>query len=368
MKLLALLFLLTAPLTAVAQTKVSAPAAGPGPVEIVVFSDFQCPFCAHFSTAVREVQARGVAGVPTTVKFKHFPLIIHPAALLVHQAAVAAGEQGKFWEMHDLLFANQAAVSRENLLLYAKSLKLDLDRFKRDLDSERTRQLIEADSAEGQKLGIQGTPAFFIDGIRFEGTRSTEQLKSLISSEGRRLQALAEITDTLMSKGPADAPVTLEFFADLESPVTRPALNVLDQMLAKYPKTVRLQFRNFPMSFHPQAALAHEATMIAARYGHFWEFAGYVIEHQDALKEQDLIVQAGQLGLDQKGFAETLQQHKYASRVEADLIAGMKRGLRGSPVVFVNGKRIDGVPSLQLLTEYIESELTAQMAKQSERK
>ena len=108
--------------------------------------------------------------------------------------------------------------------------------------------------------------------------------------------------------------------------------------------------------------------MIAARYGNFWEFASYVIEHQDALKEQDLIAHAGRLGLDQKGFAETLQQHKYAPRVETDLIAGMKRGLRGSPVVFVNGKRIDGVPSVQLLTEYIQAELTAQMAKQSERR
>jgi protein-disulfide isomerase len=366
MKILTLLFILTAPLIAVAQT--TAPQATPAPVEIVVYSDFQCPFCAHFATAVREVQARGVAGVPTTVKFKHFPLNIHPAALLVHQASLAAAEQGKFWEMHDLLFAHQAAVSRENLFFYAKSLKLNLVRFRRDLDSERIKQLIEADRVEGAKLGVDGTPAFFINGNRFAGTRSMDQLKSLVASEGRRLQALAEITDKLMSAGPADAPVTLEFFADLQSPVTRPALNVLDQMLRKYPQTVRLQFRNFPLAFHPQSGLAHEATMIAARYGRFWEFARYVIEHQDALKEQDLIAQAGRLGLDQNGFAETLQQHKYAPRVETDLNAGMRRGLRGSPVVFVNGKRIDGVPSMQLLTEYIEAELTAQMAKQSERR
>jgi protein-disulfide isomerase len=369
MKILALLILFTgAPLIAVAQTKMPAPTAAPAPVEIVVYSDFQCPFCAHFASAVREVQAKGIEGIPATVKFKHFPLSIHPAALLAHHAAVAAGEQGRFWEMHDLLFAHQAAVKREDLLVYAKSLKLNLDRFRRDLDSERTKQLVEADRIEGEKLGVQGTPAFFINGNRFSGTRSLDQLKSLVTAEARRLQALSEITDALMSRGPADAPITLEFFADLQSPVTRLALNVLDQTLKKYPRTVRLQFRNFPLSFHPQAALAHEATMIAARYGRFWEFANYVIEHQDALKEQDLIVQAGRLGLDQNGFAETLQQHKYAPRVETDLIAGMKRGLRGSPVVFVNGKRIDGVPNMQLLTEYIEAELTAQMAKQSERK
>src|ERR1051325_5999203 len=145
MKILALLILLTVPLTAVAQTKTPASTAEPSPMEIVVFSDFQCPFCAHFATAVREVQAKGIEGIPTTVKFKHFPLSIHPAALLAHQASVAAAEQGKFWEMHDLLFAHQAAVNRENLLLYAKSLKLDLERFRRDLDSEHIKQLIEAD-------------------------------------------------------------------------------------------------------------------------------------------------------------------------------------------------------------------------------
>ena len=368
MKTLALLFLLAAPLTAVAQTTTPASTVRTGAVEIVVYSDFQCPFCAHFATAVREVQAKGIDGIPTVVRFKHFPLSIHPAALLAHQAAVAAAEQGKFWEMHDLLFANQAAVSRENLLLYAKSLKLDLERFRRDLDSERIKQLIETDRIEGEKLGIQGTPSFFVNGNRYSGTRSVDQLKSLVTSEQHRLQVVSEITDAVMSKGPADAPITLEFFADLQSPVTRPALGVLDQMLTKYPKTVRLQFRNFPLAFHQQSALAHEASMIAARYGRFWEFASFVLEHQDALKEQDLIVQAGQLGLDQRGFAETLQQHKYAPRVETDLIAGMKRGLRGSPVVFVNGKRIDGVPSMQMLTEYIEAELSAQMAKQSERR
>ena len=368
MKILAPLFILVVSLTVAAQPQTPVSNTGPATVEILVFSDFQCPFCAHFATAVRDVQAKGVPGVPTTVKFKHFPLSIHPAALLAHQAAVAAAEQGKFWEMHDLLFAHQAAVTRENLLSYAKSLKLDLDRFRRDLDSDRTRQLIEADRLEGVKLGIEGTPSFFVNGNRYSGTRSVDQLKSLVTSEQHRLQVLSEITDTLMSKGSADATVTLEFFADLQSPVTRPALTVLDQLLKKYPKTVRLQFRNFPLAFHPQSALAHEATMIAARYGRFWEFAGLVLEHQDALKEQDLIVQAGELGLDQKGFAESLQQHKYAPRVETDLIAGMKRGLRGSPVVFVNGKRIDGVPSMQLLTEYVEAELIAQMAKQSERR
>jgi protein-disulfide isomerase len=180
-----------------------------------------------------------------------------------------------------------------------------------------------------------------------------------VAGEQQRLQAISEIPDSLMSKGPANSPVIIEFFADLQSPVSRPASDVLDQLLSRYPATVRLQFRNFPLAFHPQAGLAHDAAMAAARQGHFWEVESYLLDHQDSLREQDLIAYAGRLGLDAAKFAETIQQHRYAPRVDADLMDGVRRGIRGSPVIFVNGNRIDGVPSLQMLTEYVEKELAA---------
>lgn len=99
--------------------------------------------------------------------------------------------------------------------------------------------------------------------------------------------------------------------------------------------------------------------MVAARKGHFWELANYVLDHQDSLREQDLIGYAGRLGLDEAAFAGTLQEHRYAPRVDADVEEGFKRGIRGSPVIFVNSKRIDGVPSLQMLIRYVEEELAA---------
>src|SRR5205085_1757373 len=191
-------------------------------------SDFQCPFCAHFAPAFRELQTRGVAGVQTSVRFKHFPLDMHPAAQLAHQAALAAAEQGKFWEMHDLLFADQASVTRERVVQFAVMLGLDAERFKRDLESDRIKQLIAADRAEGERLGVQGTPTFFVNGKAYSGTRSYEQLKQLVLDEAKRMRALAEIGDNLLSRGPAAAPVTFELFADLQSPVSRPAIAVLD--------------------------------------------------------------------------------------------------------------------------------------------
>src|SRR5207249_8314869 len=143
------------------------------------------------------------------------------------------------------------------------------------------------------------------------------QLKKLVQDEALLIQVLREIPDSALIKGAAGAPVMVEFFADLQSPVSRPAMKVLDELLRRYPSTIRLQFRNFPLAFHPQAALAHEAAMTAAREGHFWEFASFILGHQNSLREQDLIGYAGRLGLNEAQFAQTLQEHRYKSRVEA---------------------------------------------------
>src|SRR5262249_51893282 len=121
-------------------------------VEIVLFSDFQCPYCAQLARSLRELQSKGVSGVQLSVKFKHFPLALHPAAPRLHLAALAAGEQGKFWEMHDLLFSNRSATGRDDLTGYAAGLGLDLERFSNDLESDLLKRVIETDMAEGERL------------------------------------------------------------------------------------------------------------------------------------------------------------------------------------------------------------------------
>lgn len=328
-------------------------------VEVILFSDFQCSFCARVAKPFRDLQSNGAEGVQLTVQFKHFPLNIHPSAPLAHQAALAAGEQGKFWEMHDLLFANQSAVKPDDLIQYAVKLGLDIKRFNDDLYSERLKQRIAADIAEGQRLGVSGTPTFFINNKSYSGAMSFEQLRGLVLREEQRLRALSEVPDNLLSLGHADAPVTVELFADLQSPISRLAIEVIDQAFLKYPGQIKLQFRNFPLAFHPQAPLAHEAAMIAATQGRFWEFTRFILDHQNSLREQDLIAHANQLGLDAEKFAALIQQRHYAPRVDADLEAGAKRGIHGSPVIFINSFRFDGVPSLEKLMERIEFELMA---------
>jgi protein-disulfide isomerase len=332
---------------------------GTSAVKIEIFSDFQCPYCKQFAPAVRELESKGIEGIKTNIEFHNFPLSFHPFAQLAAQAAAAAGEQGKFWEMHDDLFANQPALGREDLLKYARDLKLDVVRFEKDLDSDRIKKAVAADKALGDAKKVQGTPTFFINGKEFSGTKTATELTALIRADVGRRIALTELTDASMSKGPANAPVTIEFFADLESPVSRSADYILEELIAKYPDSIRVQFRNYPLAFHPQAGLAHDAAMTAAHEGHFWPMANYIFDHQESAREQDLIAYAGRLGMDQAKFVETIHSHRYTPRVDADLADGFQRGVRGSPVIFVNGKRIDGVPSLKELTAYVDAALSA---------
>jgi predicted DsbA family dithiol-disulfide isomerase len=103
--------------------------------------------------------------------------------------------------------------------------------------------------------------------------------------------------------------------------------------------------------------------MTAARDGRFWEFASFILAHQRSLREQDLIAYAGRVGLDETAFADTIHQHRYAPRVDADLQAGATRGIRGSPAIVINNNtRLDGVPTLQMLQDAVEAALHGEAA------
>jgi predicted DsbA family dithiol-disulfide isomerase len=135
------------------------------PVTMVVFSDFQCPFCSMGAKLVEKLEE--VAGERLRVCFKHWPLTsIHPKAQLAAQAAAAAQAQGKFWPMHDRLYANQNDLDRDDLIDHARAVGLDVERFRRDLDSEAVRKRVESDTADAQALNLDGTPTFLINGRR----------------------------------------------------------------------------------------------------------------------------------------------------------------------------------------------------------
>jgi protein-disulfide isomerase len=115
--------------------------------------------------------------------WKHLPLAMHKKAPAAHAASAAAHKQGKFWEMHDLIFANQKEMSPEKYLEWAQQLDLDVEQFKRDLASEEVKKAVNDDAAEAAKMGVTGTPGFFINGRFLRGAKPFEDFKKLIDEE-----------------------------------------------------------------------------------------------------------------------------------------------------------------------------------------
>jgi protein-disulfide isomerase len=150
-------------------------------VTIVEFGDFQCPFCSRVNTTLAQILQQ----YPEDVKivFKHLPLRIHPQAPGAHQAAEAAHRQGKFWEMHDKIFSNQSDLAPETFVAYAAQVGLDVDAFKKAVASDDVKKRVEEDLAEAQKLGVSGTPAFFINGKYMAGAQPFEAFRQRIDEE-----------------------------------------------------------------------------------------------------------------------------------------------------------------------------------------
>jgi protein-disulfide isomerase len=150
-------------------------------VTLVEFSDFQCPFCKRVNPTLAEIEK--TYGDKVRIAFKHLPLPMHPQAVPAAIASEAARRQGKFWPMHDKLFADQQNLTDETFLRYAKELGLDEARFKKDVADPAVRAKVEADSREANTLGVNGTPGFFINGRYLSGAQPFAAFKQIIDEE-----------------------------------------------------------------------------------------------------------------------------------------------------------------------------------------
>jgi protein-disulfide isomerase len=160
-----------------------APVKGPADARItlVEFSDFECPYC---SAAEKQVDIV-MAAYPKDVKlvYKQFPLSMHPHAEMAAEASLAARDQGKFWEMYDVLFKNYRRLSSDNIMIWAKEIGLDMDKFKADLVSGKYKAVVEKDLADGEAAGVYGTPAFYINGKQYNGEVTLAALKPILAAE-----------------------------------------------------------------------------------------------------------------------------------------------------------------------------------------
>ena len=149
------------------------------PVTVVEFSDFQCPYCSRLQPILQQV----LKAYPKEVKlvYKHYPLSFHKQARNATKASMAAGEQGKFWEMHDVIFKNYTKLSEEKFKEFAEQLGLNVEKFTSDYSSTKYDQQIQQDIALGRSVAVTGTPTLFLNGKRMSG-RSFEDFKSSIEN------------------------------------------------------------------------------------------------------------------------------------------------------------------------------------------
>lgn len=150
-------------------------------VTLVEFSDFECPACKATASVLDQLADK--YGDNLRFVYQHYPLPQHSYSRLAAQAAESAGTQGKFWEMHDALFASQDSLSKERILEIADQIGLDVDAFKKDISGNNHKEDILRDMAEANRLGITGTPTIYINNVLYTGSRDLDTMSNVIEIE-----------------------------------------------------------------------------------------------------------------------------------------------------------------------------------------
>ncbi len=377
--------------------KIDVPADSPvkGPktakVTIVAWSDFQCPFCSRVVPTLKQIE--DTYGKDVRVVFRHQPLPFHNNAKIAAEASMAANEQGKFWPMHDKLFANQQALDRASIEKYAGELGLDLGKFKAALDNGKFAKKVDEDSAQGMAVGANGTPTFFINGREFVGAQPFEAFKGMIDEEIKKADAMlakgvkpdnlyAELMkeaanapapqaapepapvvvkdinlEGAPAKGPKNAPVTIVAFSDFQCPFCSRVVPTLKEIEKQYEGKVKVVFKHQPLPFHNNAKPAAMASMAANEQGKFWEYHDKLFANQGSLDRDALDRYASELGLDMGKFKAALDSNKYDAYVTADSNEGMKIGANGTPTFFINGRQVVGAQPIDAFKNVIDDEL-----------
>src|SRR5690554_3927669 len=376
-------------------------------VTIVEFSDFQCPFCARVTPTVKQIH--DTYGDKVRIVFKQHPLAFHTQARFAAQAALAAHLQGKYIEMHDLLFNNQREFSKhaDDFEAYAAELAgelgLDVAKFGKDYQSKAIAEQIERDIQLAAKVGARGTPSFWINGIQLMGAQPFDRFKALIDPQLAQAQQLkdakklsgdalyqaavaqnianapapapapaaerpaepsakVDLADLALGdapvKGSESAAVTIVAFSDFQCPFCQRGDANLQKAVAKYDGKVKIAFKHFPLPFHPHAKPAARAALAAGEQGKFWQMHDLLFENQRILNDAELYPKlAKQLGLNVEKFEKDMKKPAYDTLIDQDMAQGAKLGVRGTPAFFINGERVSGAQPVENFEAAIERAL-----------
>ena len=382
-------------------------------VTLVLFSEFQCPFCSRVEpTVTRIVQEYGR---DVRVVWMNNPLGFHPNAMPAAIAAMEAFEQGgnaKFWALHALLFEHQADLSRPNIETYAQQAGLNMAQLRAALDNNEHQAIITAQQQLAQGLGASGTPSFFINGRNLRGAQPFEAFKAVIDEELAKARALVaagtprarvyaetirngHTTQQMLaapagaapgaaapaaaparptrvelaipagapSKGPANAPVVIQEISDYQCPFCSRVLPTIEQLMTAFPNQIRLVWRDLPLPFHPNAHIAAQAAREVQRQGgdeKFWAYNAKLFENQRDLTRETLERLATELGgINMAQFRQALDTERHKAAVDADLAAAQAVGINGTPGFVINGTVISGAVPYEQFEAAVRAALAA---------
>jgi protein-disulfide isomerase len=378
------------------------------PVTIVQFSDFQCPFCSRVEPTMDQV--RSTYG-PDKVRiiWKNNPLSFHPNAKPAAEAAEGVFQlkgNEAFWKFHETAFKNQAKLSRESYEQWAQQTGVDMAKFKAGLDSHKWAEKVDKDEAEGKQVGVNGTPAAFVNGVSVSGAQPFDKFKAVIDQELQKAQAkiasgtpkshvYVAMSQENKKNAPAAAPdakgddknnpkedtttvfkvpvgnsailgspnalVTIIEFSDFQCPYCKRVEPSLKTVRDKYGDKVRLVWRNEPLPFHnraePAAELALEARAEKGDKG-FWDVHDRLFDSQPKLDDPDLEKVATDAGLNIDKVRDAIKNHKYKSLIDADADAADDAQASGTPHFFIDGRRLVGAQPPEKFQAIIDEEIT----------
>jgi protein-disulfide isomerase len=370
------------------------------PVTIVEISDFECPFCSRVNPTMKQIKET-YGPDKVRIVWKHNPLPFHKAARPAHEAAATVhGLGGDFWKFHDQAFANQKALTDENIKKWAAASGVDAAKFDAAFKAKQYAAKVDQDMALARKIGASGTPAFRINGVELSGAQPFPKFKEVIDAQLAEAQKLvasgvkpADVYPKLVAqnaktapdqgkpqeeppvdttvwkvpvtaddpiKGAKDALVTVVVFSEFQCPFCKRVEPTIKQIMDTYKGDVRVVWRDNPLPFHPRAVPAATLARVAfTTKGNdaFWQAHDKLFESQPKLEDADLQTIATELGLQWATVEAAIKGNKFGDKFEASQDLAMDLQARGTPHFFVNGIRLAGAQPFEKFKEVIDAQL-----------
>lgn len=381
------------------------------PVTIVLYADFQCPFCSRLNTTLDKIRAEYTKEQVRLI-WKNEPLPFHNRAKPAAEAGAGVMElkgSEAFWKFHDYAFKNQSSLTEENFVLWAKDAGVrSTTAFKDGLASHKWAGKVDTDHDEAKAAGVTGTPCAFVNGVRISGAQPYERWKTIVDDELEKANAevrkgtpkdhvyvvmstrnkaaepppsaaatppstfdgldkedTTKVYDVPVGTSPVrgnpKARVTLIVFADYQCPFCGRIESMTFQPLReKYGDKIRFVWKNEPLPFHPNAMPAANFALEArAQKGDtgFWAAHDLLFTNQQKLDAQNLEVYAGNLGLNVTKIMAAVRDQKFKAEITADMDLAKTVGATGTPTTFINGRRLSGAQPVARFETIIDEEL-----------